>query len=279
MVTISTRHLKVYRKKNDVSDLQSCLILSSPKQGLTFWYHMYGRHINTLKVFQKNSKHSIELWKKSGNQGNRWQFQSLSLDDIGSYRIIFRATRGDGYERKIAVDDIFITNTVCKNGLVVGLVIGGLLLACVVIVIVVLVGRQVFKSRPREKIRNNLGANGYIGVQDIALLLTANHASHMQNDAHSSNTSVPCCFDSTHAHAKINNVNKERVQAPAYAVHRKTTSSDNQRLNDDKYSIVDQTAETSFNENIDDETGTADSYMVLDPTETGFKRTQCSNIP
>ncbi|CAC5411625.1 unnamed protein product [Mytilus coruscus] len=236
-----------------------------------------------------NDEDNIELWNKSKSQGNKWYFHSLALKNIGPYRIVFRATRGNGNKSEIAVDDFFIINTVCKKvndtsdtsdsatGLVVGLVIGGLLLACVVIVIVVLVRRQVFKSRPREKIRNNLGANDYIGVQDIALPLTANHASHMENDTHSSNTSVRG-FDSTHAHAKISNVNKKRVQAPAYAVHRKTTSSDNQSLNDDKYSIVDQTAETSFNGNIDDETGTADSYMVLDPTETGFKRTQCSNI-
>ncbi|XP_052069287.1 MAM domain-containing glycosylphosphatidylinositol anchor protein 2-like [Mytilus californianus] len=115
---------------------------------------MYGRHINTLKVFQVKNTRLIELWRKSANQGNKWHFQSLSLNDIGRYQIMFRATRGNGYKSEIAVDDIFINNSECKKvngtsvtsdstttGLVVGLVIGGLLLACVVIVIALLIRR------------------------------------------------------------------------------------------------------------------------------------------
>lgn len=79
---------------------------------------MYGEHINTLKIFQFNGEQSKELWNKSGNQGNKWHFQSLSLDDIGPYQILFRATRGYGYKSEIAVDDIFISNTVCKKGMI-----------------------------------------------------------------------------------------------------------------------------------------------------------------
>ncbi|CAC5389538.1 unnamed protein product [Mytilus coruscus] len=99
---------------NDDTDLISPLILPSPKQCLTFWYHMYGRHINTLKVFQNNSKYNIELWNKSNDQGNMWNVQSLALQSIGSYIIIFKAIRGDGYEGDIAIDDIFIDNTDCN---------------------------------------------------------------------------------------------------------------------------------------------------------------------
>ncbi|XP_063444934.1 MAM domain-containing protein 2-like [Mytilus trossulus] len=38
-------------KENDVTHLQSGVINQCPKQILTFWYHMYGKHINTLKIF------------------------------------------------------------------------------------------------------------------------------------------------------------------------------------------------------------------------------------
>ncbi|CAC5389522.1 unnamed protein product [Mytilus coruscus] len=102
---------------NDESDLLSGLIVPSPKQCLTFWYHMYGKHINTLKVFQRNSENNryVELWSKSDNQGNKWYFQSVTLQNIGPYQIIFKAIRGDGNKNEIAVDDIFITNTVCKK--------------------------------------------------------------------------------------------------------------------------------------------------------------------
>ncbi|CAC5389526.1 unnamed protein product [Mytilus coruscus] len=104
-------------KLNDESYLLSGLILPSPKQCMTFWYHMYGKHINTLKVFQRNSENDryVELWSKSENQGNKWHFQSLTLQNIGSYQIIFKAIRGDGDKSEIAVDDILITNTVCMK--------------------------------------------------------------------------------------------------------------------------------------------------------------------
>ncbi|CAC5426136.1 unnamed protein product [Mytilus coruscus] len=102
-------------KLNDESDLLSGLIVPSPKQCLTFWYHMYGRHINTLKIFQSNSDHNIELWSKSKSKGNKWHFQSLALKNIGSYQIIFKGIRGNGSKSEIAVDDISISNTVCNK--------------------------------------------------------------------------------------------------------------------------------------------------------------------
>ncbi|CAC5389531.1 unnamed protein product [Mytilus coruscus] len=129
-------------------------------------------------------------------------------------------------------------------GLVVGLGIGGLLLTFIVIVFAIFLRRRTFVSGPKEKRRNNLQENDYIGSQDIALPQTDSSFGHIQNDF-SRKTSVHG-YDSTNTNAKINNVNKERVQAPAYAVRQKTTLSNNQTLNDNEYSIVDQTAETSF---------------------------------
>ncbi|XP_071130569.1 uncharacterized protein [Mytilus edulis] len=100
---------------NDDSFLFSHWIVPSTKQCLSFWYHMYGIHINTLTVFQMNSEHTIELWSKSNNQGNKCFFQSLALTNIGPYQIIFQAIRGDGSKSEIAVDDIIIKNTVCNK--------------------------------------------------------------------------------------------------------------------------------------------------------------------
>ncbi|CAG2242740.1 unnamed protein product [Mytilus edulis] len=245
--TVSNSH----SKENDVSDLHSGLINQCPKQFLTFWYHMNGKNIDTLKVFQVKNARLIELWRTAANQGNNWQYQSLSLDEIGPYQIMFRATRGKRYKSKIAVDDIFINNTECKKDLVVGLVIGGLLLLCVITVIVVLIKRQSLKSRPRETIKNNSGEYDYIESHDLAFPLTANHSSHIPNDGTHSNT--------------------------AYPGRRNTTLSDNPTLSDQTYSIVDQTPESTLNKTRDDGKGTTDSYMVLDPTATGFNRTTLPN--
>ncbi|CAG2236370.1 unnamed protein product [Mytilus edulis] len=100
---------------NDETDLLSGVIGPNPKQCLTFWYHMYGKHINTLIVFQLNDNRTVELWNESAYQGNKWYFQSLSLNDTGPYHIMFKAIRGNGNKSEIAIDDISITNTDCKR--------------------------------------------------------------------------------------------------------------------------------------------------------------------
>ncbi|VDI67735.1 Hypothetical predicted protein [Mytilus galloprovincialis] len=101
---------------DEETDLLSGLIGPNPKQCLTFWYHMYGEEINTLKVFQLNDNRTIELWNESANQRNKWYFQSLSLKYIGPYQINFKAIHGNGSKSEIAIDDISITNTDCKKG-------------------------------------------------------------------------------------------------------------------------------------------------------------------
>ncbi|XP_063446961.1 uncharacterized protein LOC134726485 [Mytilus trossulus] len=130
--------------------------------------------------------------------------------------------------------------------LVVGLVLGGLLLACVIIVIVVLIIRHSFKSKPRETRRKNSREYDYIGSHDLAFPLTANHSNQIQNNVKKSSTT--------------------------YAVRRDTTLPDNSTLSDHNYSIVDQTAEALLNETRDGGTGTTDSYMILDPYATGYNR-------
>ncbi|XP_063446960.1 uncharacterized protein LOC134726484 [Mytilus trossulus] len=150
----------------------------------------------------------------------------------------------------INTGDTSDANDTSDAGMIVGLIIGGLLLACVVIVTIVFIRRHIFKRRPREKIRNNLRENDYIGTQDIALPLTANESGCIQTDGKNTNT--------------------------AYTVRWNTTVSDNSTLSDHRYSIVDQTPETTLNETKDGK-GTTDSYMILDPSATGFNRTKLPN--
>ncbi|XP_071130567.1 uncharacterized protein [Mytilus edulis] len=161
----------------------------------------------------------------------------------GKDRYKWKRQRGNARHSSTGPDKDHTTS----SDLVVGLVIGGLLLLCVITVIVVLIKRQSLKSRPRETIKNNSGEYDYIESHDLAFPLTANHSSHIPNDGTHSNT--------------------------AYPGRRNTTLSDNPTLNDQTYSIVDQTPESTLNKTRDDGKGTTDSYMVLDPTATGFNRT------
>ncbi|CAC5403050.1 unnamed protein product [Mytilus coruscus] len=142
--------------------------------------------------------------------------------------------------------------------------------------------RHIHGSGSKEKVRNDLQGNDYIGCQDIALLPTTDRSIHGQSSSRNTNTNT-----------QINNVqhtctnlgtdkeflNDKTVQSPAYAVRRDETFADNQTSNGDEYVMVDPIAETSFNETIDSRTETTDSYMVLDPTVTGFNRTQLSKTP
>ena len=39
----------------------------------TFWYHMYGRSIGALNIYQQPlGGQKVLLWKLSGNKGNKW---------------------------------------------------------------------------------------------------------------------------------------------------------------------------------------------------------------
>ncbi|VDI06766.1 Hypothetical predicted protein, partial [Mytilus galloprovincialis] len=110
---------------------------------------MNGRNINTLKVFQVANARLIELWRKSGTHGNKWHFQSLSLDNIGPYQIFFRATRGNGYTSEIAVDDISVNNTECKKVGISVLVV--ICIAALVFIIVICYRRSTSNhSQPSE---------------------------------------------------------------------------------------------------------------------------------
>ncbi|CAG2242743.1 unnamed protein product [Mytilus edulis] len=100
---------------NDESNLLSGWIVPSPKQCMSFWYHMYGSNINKLVVFQMNRSHNIDIWNISNDQGNKWHFKSLTLKNIGQYQIMFKAIRGTDRTSDIAIDDIVIYNNACNG--------------------------------------------------------------------------------------------------------------------------------------------------------------------
>ena len=98
--------------------LLSGLIIPSKIQCLTFWYYMYGDDINTLSVFQLVDTTLTKIWRAYGDKGKKWNYQILNLkQDIGQYKIVFKAIKGDGREGDIALDDIFIANREC-NGMI-----------------------------------------------------------------------------------------------------------------------------------------------------------------
>ncbi len=82
---------------------------------LKFWYHMYGAGMGTLSIQVSTNgglSWSSNIWSLSGDQGNSWQEQTISLDSyISEDDLVIRFTglTGATYQSDIAIDDFSIT--------------------------------------------------------------------------------------------------------------------------------------------------------------------------
>ncbi len=99
---------------NKVARLNSpCIDLSNHSNAkLIFSYHMYGSNMGSLKVrvSTDDGKNWESLWDKSGNQGNNWVRDTISLSAYTStIKLQFKGTTGPNYRSDIAIDKIEIT--------------------------------------------------------------------------------------------------------------------------------------------------------------------------
>lgn len=77
-----------------------------------FAYHMYGSNMGSIVLQASTDGNSWStLWSKSGDQGNSWFNESISLNSyLGSaVQLRYVATTGSSYRSDIAIDDISIT--------------------------------------------------------------------------------------------------------------------------------------------------------------------------
>ncbi|CAB3255084.1 unnamed protein product [Arctia plantaginis] len=111
------------RFENDTARLISPVYSESRAENgcFVFYYHMYGRHIGGLRVYQKPDRISIQdllhlgntgrnrflLFEKWGNQGDFW-FASVStlLNVSDDFQIVIEGIRGNGFISDIAIDDV-----------------------------------------------------------------------------------------------------------------------------------------------------------------------------
>ncbi|XP_072036874.1 MAM and LDL-receptor class A domain-containing protein 1-like [Amphiura filiformis] len=85
-----------------------------------FWYHMYGRNAENLKVFFQKQGEEIpatHAWKQSGDQGNFWHRATVDVGLVNvAFRVVFEATTGTTYQNDIAIDDVtFYNSTSCPT--------------------------------------------------------------------------------------------------------------------------------------------------------------------
>ncbi|XP_066586047.1 uncharacterized protein [Prorops nasuta] len=100
------------RLMNDTARIISPLYNSSYTENgcFSFWYHMYGATIGSLRLFLKpENESSIMLFNLSGDQGNQWKEGRFQLPKTDKdFQIIIEGVRGSSYVSDIAVDDVAI---------------------------------------------------------------------------------------------------------------------------------------------------------------------------
>ncbi|KAK3718970.1 hypothetical protein QZH41_017584, partial [Actinostola sp. cb2023] len=102
------------RVSGDTARLISNSLPATNQTCLSFWYHMYGSDINTLRVLIKKGLSKSIVWSKSGQQGNKWFEGKVNLTSKDEFQILFEGIRGSGFEGDIAIDDISIKHEVCS---------------------------------------------------------------------------------------------------------------------------------------------------------------------
>ena len=66
--------------ENEAARIISCPLASTGSICVSFWYHMYGKHINTLNVYQQEFNGSMALlWTKKGDHENIWIYGHVDV--------------------------------------------------------------------------------------------------------------------------------------------------------------------------------------------------------
>ena len=88
-------------------DLSSLL-----KPRVSFYYHMRGFYVNTLKlqVWVDSTQTWNTYFTKSGNQGNQWIFEEVDLAGFAGDTIVLRwiSSKGNGSQGDIAIDEVIV---------------------------------------------------------------------------------------------------------------------------------------------------------------------------
>ncbi|KAL9985328.1 hypothetical protein ACROYT_G007718 [Oculina patagonica] len=74
---------------------------------LSFYYHMYGKTINQLNIYNRGKV----IWTMTGEQGNAWKKAEVSIS--GNYDLKIEGISGTSYTGDIALDDLSVTDGSC----------------------------------------------------------------------------------------------------------------------------------------------------------------------
>uniref|UniRef100_W5LMW2 MAM domain containing glycosylphosphatidylinositol anchor 2 n=1 Tax=Astyanax mexicanus TaxID=7994 RepID=W5LMW2_ASTMX len=93
-------------------------VATNPTYCLSFYYHMYGKHIGALNVYLRQKSQTGQdssVWTLSGNQGDRWRQARVNIHPTSSFQMVLEGVRGSGIEGDIAIDDVTIEEGECRD--------------------------------------------------------------------------------------------------------------------------------------------------------------------
>jgi hypothetical protein len=109
-------------KQGDKCLLESETISSSSAvKCFTFWYHMYGNSIGTLRIYltdENRTQTNNVIWQLSGKQSNNqkdWKFGSVPLvPNQQNFKIVIEGVVGSSFDGDIALDDFVFEISPCN---------------------------------------------------------------------------------------------------------------------------------------------------------------------
>ena len=79
------------RQPNDTARLISPTIAgngTSLTRCVKFYYHMYGPHVNTLRVYTRsNGKYNPTLWMRNATQGPAWRYGEVQVKTADTFSV------------------------------------------------------------------------------------------------------------------------------------------------------------------------------------------------
>lgn len=79
------------RRTGDIARLWTPSLSSTNSGCISFWFHMYGRTMGTLRVYAvRNSTRPVlgnPLWSRSGSAGNIWIQQFVKLPSLSNFNV------------------------------------------------------------------------------------------------------------------------------------------------------------------------------------------------
>uniref|UniRef100_A0A8C6WYH0 MAM and LDL receptor class A domain containing 1 n=1 Tax=Neogobius melanostomus TaxID=47308 RepID=A0A8C6WYH0_9GOBI len=94
---------------------------------LSFWYYISHKASGTIRLLIETENYLMEMWNKTGNQGNFWNYVEIPLRKLRNFEVIFEGIRSMDLSGGAALDDIeyidcapiscpAVTDFVCHSG-------------------------------------------------------------------------------------------------------------------------------------------------------------------